>query len=1386
MPTAAPQLFSKHKDEWLNFYIVLKDAKQAAQLQADHPNGVAMSPIDAGIAYNCFFVGYSEAAPVPPSPWVSQIIWTPWWTDNKGHVFPTDQKEFDIHSGGFWGIGGTTTHYRWLGTFQTAADPNRTGTGGTEGPIGRRRWIDGFELASMTSVPGGVGLSVSRDASRHVGGLGLAFRGGAATFAKALNLYGTPSSFAHASWERFYLRLRRAPTSTTPIIWRCNGSPSAGAGAALGVNPAGQLVLYASDSLGNYTLIAAVFTLDVWHPVTNPNAWHKVDLLLKYINPTGTASLFIDGFPVREMTGNGMGGTAHQSSQFGSSTNPANDLEIDIDDWMNSEIPGMVTAIDPGLFTGKDCVNGSKIVAIRPKGFASSHNAAAWPGDFRVVLQQPFNNSTPMQALASTSSGSLLAVTTDDADVVDADKGSLGQAAVVVALMGNRNASPLSGQLGLTANGVTTMVNITEFNTPQSQAMLKTASGGSTALEDFTPIELRRTKSSDGLNSFTYALGGMVELIGRWGKEDLPGWGNTDEEQAAHDAITFPIPVGQHNAPYPHSPWALGGNAAPIAPFIVKLGTYVGNNTGQDLSFRAPVNWLWIRRVSGGSGTYQWWSTMLGSHQNLQEAIKPQMAQGLEDLSFAGSDTEGQQQQYLLRLAGNDASMNAVGVTYQYIAVCDPGQRFMLNATVSHQTGEPAADYRLVSDGFTPRFTMLFTEGANSTTTPRLYGKGPGSVIDGVTGFSTPAFTNAYAIGTGVITTLPTLHGVGEPIALNFWRQADGNNDPAQAGALQIGTWTGDGSATRTIGLTPTGLRPTFVIVFADNGNGFWRDPSHTGTNSANSAGVDTPNGITAGAVDSFTVGSTLNSNGVIYNYLVFFGSATACNNGWGCNGEYSPVEPVSPTDGPWPDPPDPEDPTLPPGGAPPGPGPDPNPPGDPNYPIDPDTPLPGTPKFCVDFSGEIVNQALSRIGISKQVVDLGTDMTIEAIHARLHITTDIETTLRDYPWPFATTYARLTLVAGSVANPVNADWTFSYRRPWDCIFERRLVLTRGEATDPTPPPFAIGGDSGGGLIYCNVANALLEYTGRKQCPTYEGDVLFKEALIWRHAASLAPALTRIDGKVAACVQAYELAIEKARHILTPGKPGSVLPVVAIDTTAAQIAANVAVVNRGLVRLGARTISSFAEQSREAVAVNSIFEEELRAVLRDFSWPFATAYASPLTLVAGTAAVAVNNDWQYSYRLPADCVFARRLVSAAKRSYEPQPPMFKTATDATGGLLYTNEVNAVLEYTARVPGTVALSDTLFRDALAWRIAALLAPSLAYVDPLQFEQRGRGPDDPHDKAQRQSDRATQIRQRIADDAWQHYRYAIGKAAVPAANEQQPDLKQPDAPWITDRN
>ena len=391
----------------------------------------------------------------------------------------------------------------------------------------------------------------------------------------------------------------------------------------------------------------------------------------------------------------------------------------------------------------------------------------------------------------------------------------------------------------------------------------------------------------------------------------------------------------------------------------------------------------------------------------------------------------------------------------------------------------------------------------------------------------------------------------------------------------------------------------------------------------------------------------------------------------------------------------------------------DPTPACDPD--LDDETTLPGapahceeppTPKFCVDFTQDVVNQALrASASVSRSPTSVPSRRS-EALTARLVIRDSVEQTLRDYPWPFATSYMRLTVVAGSAAAPVSPDWTYAYRRPWDCVFERRLVLARGQATDPTPPPFAIGSDSGGGLIYCNVANAQLKHTGRKQCPTYEGDVLFREALICRVAAALAPPLCASRARCRRACRPTELAVEKARLILTPGKPGSVVPVVAVDTIAAHIAANVAVVNRGLVRIGARQISSFTEQAREAVAANSIFEEELRSCLRDFPWAFATAYASPLVLVAGTVTVAANDDWRVQLP-PAGRLHLRAAPGDGREARVRGASADVQGRDRCDGrLLYTDQANAILEYAGARRARSRSPTRFFRDALAWRFAAI--------------------------------------------------------------------------------
>lgn len=442
----------------------------------------------------------------------------------------------------------------------------------------------------------------------------------------------------------------------------------------------------------------------------------------------------------------------------------------------------------------------------------------------------------------------------------------------------------------------------------------------------------------------------------------------------------------------------------------------------------------------------------------------------------------------------------------------------------------------------------------------------------------------------------------------------------------------------------------------------------------------------------------------------------------------------------------------------------------------------------CIAASLAIANRALSRIGVSQAILDMSADLTKEAVLARLHYATAVDTTLRDFPWPFATKYAALSLVAGTTGSPVNTDWRYSYRQPVDCVFERRIVLARGAGVDPTPPPFQLGADTSGSLIYTNQASAVLEYTSRPSCPSLRGDALFKDALTWALAAAVAPGLTRVETVADKALANYRAAILNASLVIRPGNPGLAPAAGTLDLTSPQVAANLAVVNRALIRIGAQTISALTtEQSREATAARLVFEDELLSVLRDHPWAFATDYVTP-ALVDGAIDDAVNFDWQYSYRVPTTptVVFWRRIArEGVGRRVDLNPATFRIGKDATGGLLFTDEIDPVFEVTVRPDGCVASADTLFRDAFAWRLAAALAPSLATVDAGRVEQLGRGPEDP--RVPKDPTRAlVAMRAQIAAAAEQRYQMALETARAVDAREQQQGPPDADPDWIQGRN
>lgn len=174
----------------------------------------------------------------------------------------------------------------------------------------------------------------------------------------------------------------------------------------------------------------------------------------------------------------------------------------------------------------------------------------------------------------------------------------------------------------------------------------------------------------------------------------------------------------------------------------------------------------------------------------------------------------------------------------------------------------------------------------------------------------------------------------------------------------------------------------------------------------------------------------------------------------------------------------------------------------------------------------QVLNVALGRIGSTKQVANIATDRSKEAILARLFFDDEVAFILRDFPWPFATAYVALALVAGGSGTPANNDWQYSYRYPSDCVFARRIATTAGR-NNANPPPFRVGRDSQGKLIYTNEATPTLEYT-MLVTDTAEFDGMFTSMLAWRLGADLAPGSSRIGGMVDKCMNAYEFEKSKA------------------------------------------------------------------------------------------------------------------------------------------------------------------------------------------------------------------------------------------------------------------
>lgn len=1175
-----------HTNRYLNYYIVLTDPDLVKKYQEQFPYGYQFAPYNphdnstgqpggAAIAFQAPWTGSYPGFTAP-------YTWSPSWTSQNNY----DQTvaSFTRKTGGFWGIGGDEVTYYWVGQFVLADPPIPTiNTVPVVAPTNypKRRWAEGFELGAIGPAGAGntAGILISRDASRHVGGYGLALRGTTGVVAEMKNDLFNAGYTTQFSWERFYLRVRQLDATQSVEIWESYTTESANYGARIDIAAnagTAQLVLY-SKRAGVYTLRASGGSIPVWTGVGPTDGFHKIDILLTHAydhtgadNPfqNGSIRVFVDGVLVVSFSdapntgGLGANGTTvawhHRGSTIGNAVGTANELYVDIDDWISAEVPGRGNSGLAGeALTSKDWLGGTKIVCVRPKQYSANHSVN-WAGDFRILL--PNRLGTGQAGLAndvavtSSTPSAILEADTDSDLTVDGDPAGapLGVASLSVSLC-STSVNSTDGQLGYGLNGAAPILAVVDQTAAmKANSVFYTVNGTANTLPDVTPIRFRFVKAATADLVSIYELLGQAELVGAWGAADY-----RTTENGTDGTPTFPAWVGQHNAPYPRARYGSGLYAAQ-GPFLVFSGTYVGNGTAQDLTFKAPLHLLYIRPTTGDAGGAKWWSSMGGgAHRAADRNPFPAGIVNIDqDETFVpglGDDT--QQERYRVRIVGADTQFNALGVTYQYFALSDPAARFLLSLSIAAKTTTASLIDALVAADWLPEAAFVWPETYTGNAGGQPLLKGGNLAASDLGSFTGVAKVTGLSLAAGSLTSLAALHALPTTVGtipMLLLRRADGNNDPGQNAVVQIVGWTGDGTASRTIALQATGKRPIFAIATGDaSAGGFQRDASHTTVNSTGPTGTNSTTGITGAGIDSISVGATLNTLNVNYVMIVFFGDATAGNGGFGINGTFAPVQADYAQTGLLPGMPLPPDPSV-------------------FHPVVPPTPLSGQPDLdqttvlldaatelgglvggqkCEYYTRALINIALTRVGVSKRVADLIADNTEESVLAQSHILEDVNTTLRAVDWQCFTRYADLTLVAGTEAAPVNQDWTYAYRAPASMMKARRLVNQSmvGRNYDRNPPKFRVGSDASGLLIYTNERNDLgtalvLEYTVRSLCPAFYGDALFRDALAWKFAESLAPGLSRDPKRQDYCRQRFMIAVGQAAKVAAQeqqqAKPG--------------------------------------------------------------------------------------------------------------------------------------------------------------------------------------------------------------------------------------------------------
>jgi len=746
--------------------------------------------------------------------------------------------------------------FQWYGV--VVYSPNEV-TGGVPPatPMPQRRWIAGQEHTNTSHELGdGYTNFGSREASRTMDGMGITICGNN-TSGQMLRLVDAfrPGLTPKNSWERFYIRVRSLPTAGTQRFWRFHTTINSVNGGTIGITTAGEVIAENLPATGIYSTLGTTTPLVL-------NKWYLIDVILNLpplAGDSGRIRVFINHVLAIDATNNSGGGidflSTHTYSAFADGAADA-DVILDFDDWMGADVPefGGVESLDSIDWLLGTHVRSAHVI---------SGNMGTWSGDIGFANQffdpQFASNSTPN----STTPLDTIEGLTDVTDTERFPPGAvLGVASIASGVMATQLSGSATARVGYKlAGGATVWTDVTVNTSPNWKYGYYNPSG-LTLPFIANPFSVLFEKANNVTNTFVYALAGLVEYVGIWGREDDP---------------TLPIDLSNvsnfHNARFANTQWGYPNLGPVSAPTYAIGGTYVGNGTTQDIDLPAPVSFIWIRPLTGSSSGVYYIGPHVSPHIGLQ-------MRGVCNLIVrVWCDDTGQ---HKFTVTGSQISSNANGVTFQYIAFCDPGMRF--NATGVFDAPWTYASYSvpLYLSDFTPEAMIITPDYLENNTSTELYKyKGPGQV--GTTGAKLgggTAYANFGSFSAGLFSALADSIGLNlrTQQVYSAWRMLD----PEGYLMVQLTGYIGDGTGFKVINLPhASGRYPLFAFVVSRSGTSYSRDPSHVGNHStAIGALSDSTSAIVGGGIDQLFVGSTLNSNGVIYDVFVILGDSTGWNNG--------------------------------------------------------------------------------------------------------------------------------------------------------------------------------------------------------------------------------------------------------------------------------------------------------------------------------------------------------------------------------------------------------------------------------------------------------------------------------------------------------------------------